>query len=192
MRDGAPTIEQQENTMRLASLSLMVLLLAAPAMAQKGSTIAVPGYGAIHDLPAAAERPDGQLRYRVVFSITKAADKPDGINPSLDKVARFLNLLAHDGVRPRTGDIVAVVHGPATSSVVRVPKPLADGSTVKNPNVELIDRLRAAGVTVAVCSQALQGMGYHMEDVLPGVRIDDAALVTMTNLQLRGAAVITD
>ncbi len=69
---------------------------------------------------------------------------------------------------------------------------MADGSTVKNPNVELIDRLRAAGVTVAVCNQALQGMGYDMEYVLSGVRIDYAALVTMTNLQLRGAAMITD
>lgn len=47
-------------------------------------------------------------------------------------------------------------------------------------------------MTVAVCSQALQGSGYNKEQLLPGVRLDDAAIVKVANLQLRGYALIPD
>jgi intracellular sulfur oxidation DsrE/DsrF family protein len=163
--------------------------ISAPAGAQ---SVAIPGYGAIRDMPDAVERPDRSLRYRVVFTLSKGAAKLGETNPSLEKVARFMNLLAHDGVRPAKGDIVAVAFGPATSALVRESKPHGADAPVPNPNIELIRQLQAAGVTVAVCSQALQGNGYAKEQLLPGVRLDDAAIVTIANLQLRGYALIPD
>src|SRR3546814_7444597 len=72
--------------------------------------------------------PDSSLRYRVVFSINEAAPAGE-VNRSLEKVARYLNLLAAGGIRTDAGDIVAVVHGPATPIVAINPD---------NPNLALI------------------------------------------------------
>src|SRR3546814_13621069 len=88
------------------------------------------------DLEGLAEMPDSSLRYRVVFSINEAAPAGE-VNRSLEKVARYLNLLAAGGIRPDAGDIVAVVHGPATPIVAINPD---------NPNLALLAALQEAGV----------------------------------------------
>src|SRR3546814_10047128 len=124
--------------------------------------------------------PDSSLRYRVVFSINEAAPAGE-VNRSLEKVARYLNLLAAGGIRPDAGDIVAVVHGPATPIVAINPD---------NPNLALIAALQEAGVTVAICSQAMNRAELSADDLAPGVRVDAAAITTLTNLQLRGWAVV--
>src|SRR3546814_13067852 len=91
------------------------------------------------------------------------------LNRSLEKVARYLNLLAAGGIRPDAGDIVAVVHGPATPIVAINPD---------NPNLALIAALQEAGVTVAICSQAMNRAELSAADLAPGVRVDAAAIPT--------------
>ena len=89
-------------------LSAVLVLPAAHA-----ATPVIAGYGNTQTAPRAAERPDPALRYRVVFNITQGSAKDGKPNPSLAKVARFINLLGDDGVRPQRGDVVAIVHGDA-------------------------------------------------------------------------------
>lgn len=178
----------------MAVLAAILMLQAAPALAQT-SIRPVSDYGATVNPARTAERPDPELRYRVVFSVTEAAAEPGKVNPSLEKVARFLNLLGQDGVRIQPGDVVAVVHGPATASVVK-DGPYAmrakDASVTGNPNLPLIAALKKAGVVVSVCSQALHGQKFEADDVAPDVRLDVAALTTMVNLQLRGYALVPE
>src|SRR3546814_14684544 len=57
-----------------------------------------------------------------------------------------------------------------------------------NPNLALIAALQEAGVTVAICSQAMNRAELSADDLAPGVRVDAAAITTLTNLQLRGWA----
>ncbi|WP_288046463.1 DsrE family protein [Sphingomonas sp.] len=52
--------------------------------------------------------------------------------------------------------------------------------------------MKAAGVVVAVCGQALQAHKYAVKDVAPGVRVDVSAMTTMANLQLRGWALLPE
>ena len=177
--------------------SMAALLLAATAGVGHARTtpaanVAVPGFGATHTAPAAAEHPTKSLRYKVLFSITQGNDDTSKPNASLDKVARFMNLLAADGVRPKQGDVVAVVHGAATPIVMSDPAFKAHGSGSSNPNLELIDRLKKAGVSIRVCSQALAAASILPEAVDKRVQIDVAALTTMANLQLKGHALIPD
>ena len=150
--------------------------------------LAISQFGKIVPLPNAAMQPDPELNYRVAFSITKAAARPDRVNPSLEKVARYLNLLTAGGVRPAKMNIVAIIHGPATELVLR-----DDAFRRKygssNPNSALIDALVKAGVEIHVCGQALAGQKIAPEDVSSLVAIDLSALVTLTTLQLRGWAV---
>ena len=152
----------------------------------------ISGYGAIAPLTGAETRAEPGLRYRLVFSVTKAAATPDKVNPSLDKVARLLNLLGRDNIRPAPGDIVVVVQGAATPIVTSSTVYAAKTKARLNPNLELIAKLRKAGVTVAVCSQALHANRISTGDLAPAVRVDLSAMTTLAALQLRGWALIPD
>lgn len=168
------------------------LLLAVPALAQSPSG---PG-GASHDQTyptgALAERPDPELDYRVVFDVTKAAADPAQPNPRFAAIARFLDLLAADGVRPEPGHIVAIVHGPATPAIAGNDAYARKTGHSANPNLALIEKLRAAGVTIAVCSHAMHKNRISASETAPGVRVDLSAMTTLANLQLRGWALIPD
>ena len=153
---------------------------------------AVPGHGAVRVVPQTTERPDKSMRYQVVFSVTQPAPDAASVNPSLEKVARFLNLLAGEGIRPKPGDIVAVIHGKATTAALNDGKYRQRNNGAANPNLDLIAQLRAAGAEVHVCSQALAGQKIPVEDVDKRVQIDLAALTTLATLQLRDYAMITD
>lgn len=176
----------------MLAAAILLGMTSTSALAASRFSSVIPGYGATHTADDAAERPDPKLRYRVVFSISKAAAKPEQVNPSLDKVARYLNMLGEDGVRPRAGDVVAVLHGPATAAAMTDAAYAGRTGSAANPNVRLIEALRAAGVTVSVCSQALHGQGIKSGDLQSGIRIDVSAMTTITNLQLRGFALVPD
>lgn len=180
--------------MRLSSLlalSIGLCALATPVIAQPGGP-RIAGYGAIAPLSGVEMRADQGVRYRMLFNVTKAAATPDKVNPSLDKVARLLNLLGRDNIRPAPGDIVVIVHGAATPIVANSTAYEAKTKAKVNPNLDLIAKLRAAGVTVAVCSQALHANRIALKDLAPGVRIDLAAMTTLAALQVRGWALIPD
>ena len=176
----------------MVAAAMLLWMIPASALAAPEPDPAVSGFGATHSASEAAERPDPKLRYRVVFSISKAAAKADQVNPSLDKVARYLNLLAEGGVHPRAGDVVAVLHGPATIAAMADAAYAARTGSAANPNVRLVAALRAAGVTVSVCSQALHGQEIATGDLQDGIRVDVSAMTTITNLQLRGFALVPD
>lgn len=166
-------------------------LFAAPLLAAKPSFPVIQGYGGIQPTAGAAERPDKHRRYRVVFNVTKEAAAPGTVNPSLDKMARFINLLGADGVKAARGDLIAIVHGPATPLVMHNAAYRAKFG-VDNPNLELIALLRQSGAQIHVCSQALAGNKIARENVVSGVQVDVSALTTLANLQLQGFALIPD
>lgn len=174
---------------------LMFAMALAPvgteAMAQDPSNPIIAPYGKIAPAPNAAMQPDPKLDYRVVFSISKAPPAPDKPNSSLERVARFVNLLAAGGVKPENRHIIAVVHGPATELVLHHSAFRAKHK-IDNPNLALIEALGRAGVEVHVCAQALAGQKIRSSDVSPLVVTDLSALTTLTTLQLKGWSVMTD
>jgi intracellular sulfur oxidation DsrE/DsrF family protein len=173
---------------RFLALASMSVLLAPSAYAAP----AIADYGRIAPLTGDETRPDPKLRYRTVFSVTAASPKRDTVNPSLDRVARYVNLLAREGIHPRPRDIVAIVSGSATSAIMGPALYAERYEGAANPNLPLIAELRKAGVTVAVCSQALAGQNVRHDQVAAGVRIDLSALTTLATLQLKGWVLIPD
>lgn len=176
--------------------SLLVLSIGLSGMpttlSAQTSTPRIAGYGAIAPLTGDEIRAEPGLRYRLVFNVTKAAATPDKVNPSLDKVARLLNLLGRENIHPAPGDIVVIVHGAGTPIVTNSTVYEAKTKAKLNPNLELIAKLHDAGVTVAVCSQALHANGIPAKELAPAVRIDLSAMTTLAALQLRGWALIPD
>lgn len=171
-------------------LALIGLLMPASAIAQDARHPVISGHGAITPMADAANMPDKALAYRALFNITKGAE-PGKVNPSLDKVARFVNLLGSGGVLAKRGDLVAIIHGAATPLVLsdaayraRFGKP--------NPNTPLIAALRQAGVEVHVCGQALAGHKIGRDELNGDIIVDLSAMTTLSTLQLKGWALIPD
>ncbi len=167
------------------------VLLAAPLTATAHPATGVQHFGAYVPLPDAENQPDPAIAYRVVFDIDSAASDKNAPHPSLVRVARLLNMLATKGIRPRDGDIVAIVHGAATPMILTAEAHKARFG-IDNPNRALIAELTAAGAQVHVCGQALHGQKIAAREVAPQVKIDLAAVTTLANLQLRGFALIPD
>lgn len=154
--------------------------------------VAVPGFGQAAEVPDAAMRPSPGA-VRAVFLATRAAASPDKVAPALDKAARYLNLLGKEGIRPRPGDVVVVISGPATTAVLTHDRYRARHPDVAaNPNLPLIRALRQAGAVVSVCGQALHGQGIATADVAPEVRRDMSAMTTLVHLQSQGFALIPE
>lgn len=172
-----------------ATIGLANALLATGAAAQVSSAPVIEGYGVLRVQHDVANRPDPALRYRVAFEVTRAAEDPNKMNPAFDRVARFINLLGASGIRPAPGDVVVVIHGPGTNAIL-TDKGYQARFQRANPNDDLIRKLIAAGVAVHVCDYALAGQKIERSEVTAGVIADEAAMITLATLQLRGWAII--
>src|SRR3546814_17256001 len=82
------------------------------------------------------------------------------------------------------------IHGPATLLILQNAPYAARMKVAANPNAALIAALQKAGVSIRVCSQAMVGNGIMPNQVASGVKIDDSALTTLANLQIRGYAIL--
>lgn len=172
-------------------LAMSLAAMASGAAAQDPRNPVIAPFGKIAPAPGAAMQPDPKLDYRVVFEISKASPASDKPNPSLEKVARFINLLAAGSVKPENRHVLAIVHGPATELVLDHDAFRARHKR-DNPNIALIEALARAGVEVHVCAQALAGQKIARDEVSPAVVIDLSALTTLTTLELKGWSVMSD
>ncbi|WP_338466375.1 DsrE family protein [Novosphingobium sp. ZN18A2] len=138
-------------------------------------------FAPVHDVPGAGNAPDPGHEYRVVVSVSQPGS--GGQPPAgLVKAARLCNLLEKHGATDGN-HIVAIVHGAAVPSVIS-----GDAACAQLQ----VEALRAAGIMVAVCSQALAGQGFKPAQLLDGVRIDVSALTTLATLQIEGYALIVE
>jgi intracellular sulfur oxidation DsrE/DsrF family protein len=188
---GAPTTR----FIRAAAISMG--LFAAGAAHGQGSagtpadfwqTPTVTGFGKMHPLPDAAYQPQKAATYKIVFSVTQAG-KPGEVNPSLDHVARTVNLYAWAGVPLDHRKFVAVMSGGATAAALDNAR-YKQQFGVDNPNLEIIRELRAAGVDVAVCAQAAAEHHFPYEWIASNVTLSLSALTTITVLENEGYALM--
>ncbi|HUB89033.1 MAG TPA: DsrE family protein [Dyella sp.] len=170
-------------------LICIVGLLACGAAVAQTPAQPITAAGNYHPLPKAAYQPSPAATYKVVFSLTKSSDKPDQINPALERVARTVNLYASAGVPLDHLKFVAVAYGPATPLVLDDAHYKAQFG-VANPNLAVIAQLRKAGVDVAVCGQAMAEHHYPDEWASKDVTLSLSALTTITELEQQGYALM--
>ena len=147
--------------------------------------------GKVQPYPGSAAKPQPNHRYKVLFDITKDAEAADKVNPGLEHVARLVNLLALSGVPAKNRDIVAVVHGKATTAVLDDAH-YREKRQASNPNLALIRELKENGVKLMVCGQALAHAELKPEWVDPEVTLALAALTVLPIYQHQGYALIPD
>jgi intracellular sulfur oxidation DsrE/DsrF family protein len=171
---------------RAALLGLALGALAASAGAAEPSWVnpVIKDFGAVVSLPDAGMQPSKDVDYKVVFNITVSGGN-DKVNPSLDRVARTVNVFASAGVPVSRLHFIAVVHGPATPAVLDN-EHYREKFSVDNPNVKLISALQSAGVKVVVCGQALAHNKFPQEWVNKDVETTLSALSDVIILEQQG------
>lgn len=175
--------------MSTAAALLTVLTTTAGAVNSPTTSPGIAGEGAMHPLPEAAYQPQKDLTYKIVFSLTKAGDTPQEISPSLARVARAFNLYVSAGVPLSHLKFVAVAYGPATVTMLD-DEHYKTKFGVANPNSVLIHKLRAAGVDVVVCGQAVLESGFETAWISHDVTLALSAITTITLLQQAGYALM--
>ena len=174
----------------IAAATLAAGLLGGPGSAQAApfwTTPTIQGYGKMHYLPHAAFKPDPRATYKIVFALTMGAPKPTDVDMALDHVARAVNLYAAAGVPLSHMKFVAIVYGPATPIVLDDAHYKA-AYGVPNPNLDLIAKLRKAGVVITVCGQAVAEHHFQYAWIDHRVSVALSALTTVTVLQHDGYA----
>lgn len=149
------------------------------------TTPTIQSYGKMHMLPNAAYKPEKDATYKIVFALTKGSKTPADVNPSLDHVARTVNLYVASGVPVSHLKFVAIAYGEATSLALSDEAYRAKFGTA-NPNLPLIASLRKAGVDVAVCGQAVAEHQFTYADVDKSVTTALSGLTTITTLEHKG------
>jgi intracellular sulfur oxidation DsrE/DsrF family protein len=168
------------------ALSILFGFISASALAEDAKWInpTIADYGAVVSLPDAGMQPSKDTEYKVVFNVTTGGDS-EKVNPGLDRVARAVNIFTSAGVPASHLHFVAVVHGPATPSILDN-QHYRQKFNVDNPNVKLISELSKAGVKVVVCGQALAHNKFPHDWVNPEVELTLAAISDLIILQQQG------
>lgn len=173
-----------------AALAALMGLTARLALADALLPPLIPGYGVVTPVEDAGERPDPKVDYKVVLNATKGGTDA-APPPFLDKAAKVANLLAQSGVPAEHRHVVVILQAAATTAVLNE-KGLKARGLARNPSADLISKLKAAGVSVRVCGQALAAAKIARDEVRPDVQVDLSALTTVAALQLRGYALLVD
>lgn len=147
----------------------------------------IKDYGGIVVLPEAAEQP--RQGSKVLLDLL--SDETRGnVLKGLDRAAIIANLYEQAGVGLSDGmQLAVVVHGPATKAVLSdaaYARHHQDSGESKNPNLELIRRLKDAGVEIYVCGQALARHKFRTQDVAAEVTVAVSAATVHVNKQRDG------
>lgn len=147
----------------------------------------ITGHGAVVRLPDASDQPrEGS---KICVDVTKGGPR-DTINPAIEKVARFVNIYSGAGKSSASVNITVILHGDATLVALNDEAYSERFQTSDNPNLPLFEKLRAAGVELLVCGQALAHADASHDEVADQVEIAVSGLTVNVNRQHDGYAFI--
>ena len=169
-----------------SSVLLTVLALMLTGVVQADDDLLVPGFGAGRDLPGAHNAPDPNTEYKVVFDLTVNDDNLDDPYPFLPAIAVYMNTLQKFGVPAENRNIAIVLHQGSGLIGLKNEEFKARNDGKDNPNIELIQKLAAAGVTFHICGQGVLAREIDPEDLLPEIQVDYWALTTLIELGRQG------
>ncbi len=144
-------------------------------------------YGKVVPLPDAAQQPRAESKICVDLTKGGAADQ---LNPSIEKIARYVNIYQGAGKEPASVQIAVVLHGDATLCALNDDAYAERFKAESNPNLDCLHELHEAGVAIYVCGQSLIGKGSQPEEVVVFADVAVSALTSLVNLQADGYAYV--
>jgi len=161
-------------------VTTLALMLFAPSLAMASAVVypGITGYGGVHALPRAAVQPSAAAEYKAIFDVTTGSKNPSGINPGIMHVIRAVNVFASAHVPLSHLHFIVILHGAATSAALdNIHYKKVFGKN--NPNISMLRKLKAAGVSVYVCGQAMFDFHYPGSWVGKNVTVALSALSTL-------------
>ncbi len=180
--------------MKAATIGLTAMVAIAaisfmPTHAEAGDALVVPDMSVATDIPNAHELPDPNMNYKVVFSVNRDPQSPSDMNPMFNAIATYLNTLGQHGVPPENRNIVAMIHHRTEGfDIVMSNEAYKKRHGRDNPNIEIIRKLKQAGVDIRLCGQGLIGREIDAKDVNPDIQMDLWAMTSIINLVMDGYA----
>jgi intracellular sulfur oxidation DsrE/DsrF family protein len=164
--------------------AVFFMLFCSHSFAQEWQTPLIEGYGEIKYNDKTAEQPNPIQEYKLLFDVTSDKQK-NGVNKRLWVVARTLNMMYVSGIPSANIKIVVAIHGAATFSILTDEAHMSKYGK-PNPNNDLIQKLRANGVSLFVCSQATAARNIKDKEVHTDVVPALSALSVLANYQVQG------
>ncbi|WP_194975017.1 DsrE family protein [Aquiflexum lacus] len=170
---------------KLLLLFCLVSLLKTLTIAQTAQFPIVQGFGGIYEIPEATERPDPNGNYKIIIDLVSASDDPKQINRMVDNIARMINLHGIGGVPRENIKVKVAVHGGAIFTILNDSYYEKLYGT-KNPNLQVYEALKDAGVEFYICGQSLIAREMKTTDVWDGAEIALSMLTTLTTYVPQG------
>lgn len=186
----------RRHTMMLKEFAVpaLITLLAIPAHAGNWPAASPPviaGSNGYVDIPNAALPRDPSHDYKAVFDAKKENPDRSKRSPQILRLALQINGLVQAGVPDDHVHFAIVLHGPAADAV------LTSGAYrkkygIENPNIGIIGALVKRGVRFYVCGQYIANQDISAEDILPEIKVAEAATLALIRLQNDGFALVPD
>ncbi len=157
--------------------------------AQKKIYPLIKSGGGMFEVPEATPVADKKMKYKLIVDLSKASDKPDSVNASLDKLARLVNAHIEAGVPKGNIDVIGVFHFLGTP-VILDDEAYKKKFGMANPNTALINELGKNGVRFFVCGQSLRARKLVDEKRNINIKVAQSALITFSTFQSKGYALI--
>lgn len=146
-------------------------------------------FGAIFSVSNPDFQTDTNLVYKVVFDIHNSPEDPAKLNPSINTLARFLNMHAQAGVPLKNLQIAGIFHNKATKDAMNSAL-YKEKYGIDNPNEQLLQALEEAGVDLYICGQSIAARGYKRHNLSPPIKVGLSAMTIILNLKEKGYTLI--
>lgn len=156
------------------------------ALAPANAQTLIPNLPSMKNFPNAHELPDPSLNYKIVFNVKTMASSPDKISPALVMIGVLINTYERHGVPADHLHFQAVFHGETIQLVLDDATYKARTGVDHNPNDELLQQLKKAGLQMDVCGQSAMAQHYDFKSIQPIAQINYSASITFINLMTRG------
>ncbi len=164
-------------------------LLSLQITAQQTLNPVIKNGGGIFEVPEAVSIADVTIPYKIVSEITVGPEKPDSLNPGLEKLARLINLHSHAGVATKNLDLVVIIHFNGTTMILN-DEAYKKKFGMPNPNTRLINEMADNGVKFYVCGQSLYKRKLDKEPRNPNIKPILSAMLGLSTLQMKGYVLI--
>jgi intracellular sulfur oxidation DsrE/DsrF family protein len=174
-----------------ASIYFIVQAQQKPALKkfQTQTEVALPikSYGNVYNVPFATDRPDPNMQYKIVFEASADAFDSAHIYQPLEHLARMYNLHVYGGVLQKNLEVVLVIGGVGIP-VIMNNEAYKKRYGVDNPNLKILEELKAAGIRINGCAQATLKNSIDPSEVNPLITIIFSRFTTVSTYQMKGYA----
>lgn len=125
-------------------------------------------------------KPDPKKEYNLVFDLTHFnKDTGRNVNDGFVEIARIINLHAAAGIPKKNIHPVIVAHAKALFSLCNNTF-YKEKYKKENPNLKVVDSIKALGIDIIACGQAMHYLDVKKEDFYPGVKVAVSAKTTLS------------